>query len=127
MLVKAGLLYESEGKYGFLHLTFQEFLAAWYFSHSKNQNEILEHHHKNYWQETFKLFVNIGNAELFFEEVIDHLMEKDYWIHMNLWEDCLQEIVVENRKECIELRFAKKVIDVLYGLKYIWTIKEESI
>ncbi len=126
MVVKAGLLYESEGKYGFLHLTFQEFLAAWYFSHSKNQNEILIHHDKNYWQETFKLFVNIGNAELFFEEVVDNLIEKDYWKHMDLWEDCLKEIVVESRKESIELRFAKKVISVLSGIKYTRTKADEN-
>jgi len=126
MVVKAGLLYESEGKYGFLHLTFQEFLAAWYYAHSKNQNEILKHHDNDYWQETFKLFVNIGNSELFFEEVIDYLIEKNYWEQMNLWEDCLQEIVVENRKESIELRFAKKVSAVLAGIKYTRTKEDEN-
>jgi energy-coupling factor transporter ATP-binding protein EcfA2 len=126
MVVKAGLLYESEGKYGFLHHTFQEFMAAWFFAHGKNQNEILKHHHKNYWQETFKLFVNIGNAELFFEEVIDQLMEKDYWKHMDFWEDCLKEIVVENRKESIELRFAKKVMGVLSGIKYTKANEDEN-
>ncbi|MDQ1351240.1 MAG: hypothetical protein QG657_1542 [Acidobacteriota bacterium] len=32
MALKAGILYECEGKYGFLHFAFQEYLAARYFS-----------------------------------------------------------------------------------------------
>jgi hypothetical protein len=118
MVLKAGLLYESEGKYGFLHLTFQEYLAARYFANSKKQNEILEYRDKDYWKETFKLFVNIGNAELFFDEIIGHLMEKKYWEQIELWEDCMREIVVEGTRATIELKFAKKVISILSKLEY---------
>ncbi|MCK5057420.1 MAG: hypothetical protein KAT34_12230, partial [Candidatus Aminicenantes bacterium] len=117
MVLKAGLLYESEGKYGFLHLTFQEYLTAYYYSHSKNQNEILNHHDKDYWQETFKLFVNIGNAEVFFQEIIDDLIKKEYWKHISLWEDCLNEIVCDDTRETIELNFARKVIDIILKLE----------
>ncbi|NIM10936.1 MAG: NACHT domain-containing protein [Candidatus Aminicenantes bacterium] len=118
MVVKAGLLYESEGNYGFLHLTFQEFLAAWYFANSKNQNDILKHYNKDYWKETFKLLVNVGNAELFFEEVIEHLLSKKYWKHMNFWEDCLREIVIEEIHRIVELKFTEKVLDILFSLEY---------
>jgi hypothetical protein len=118
MVLKAGLLYESEGKIGFLHLTFQEYLAARYFANYKKQNQILNYWDKDYWQETFKLFINIGNAHLFFDEVIEYLLEKKYWKYMRFWENCLEEIVVEETKEAIELNFAGKVIEILLGLEY---------
>ncbi|UCH94328.1 MAG: NACHT domain-containing protein [Candidatus Aminicenantes bacterium] len=113
MVLKAGLLYESEGKYGFLHLTFQEFLAAWYFANRKVQVEILRYYDKDYWRETFKLFVNIGSAELFFDEIIEQLLKKKYWQQMRFWEECLLEVVVEGTRDTIELKFARKVIDIL--------------
>jgi len=58
-----------------LHLTFQEFLAAWYYAHIKNQNEILKHIIRITGGKPLS-FLNIGNAELFFEEVVDNLIEK---------------------------------------------------
>ena len=118
MVLKAGLLYESEGKYGFLHLTFQEYLAAWHFARGKDQNAILEFRDKDYWTETFKLFVNIANTHLFFAEIIANLMEKEYWRQMQLWDDCLRDIVVEKTQEEIELKFAKKVSDILPAIEY---------
>ena len=122
MVLKAGILYEAEGKTGFLHLTFQEYLAARYFAGNKNQNDILKYRYKDYWKETFKLFVNTGNAELLFEEVIENLIEKNYWKSMTLWDACLKEIVVETTKETLELKFAKKVIEIFRVLEY----KEEN-
>jgi len=118
MVLKAGLLYESEGKYGFLHLTFQEYLAALYFAGSKNQNNILKYHDRDYWKETFKLFVNIGNAEILFEEIIENLVSKKYWKQIRLWENCVEEIVVEGVKERIGIRFARKVIEILARLEF---------
>jgi hypothetical protein len=118
MVQKAGLLYESEGMYGFLHLTFQEYLAAWYFSKSKNQNDILQHWDKDYWRETFKLFVNIGNAELFFDKIKDGLLKKKYRKNMVFLEECIEEIVREETKKSIELRFGEKVADILLNLEY---------
>ncbi len=65
MILKTGLIYESEGNLGFIHQTFQEYLVAFYFIQQENQNEILEFFEKDYWAETFKLFVNIGNPKRF--------------------------------------------------------------
>lgn len=118
MVLKAGLLYESEGKIGFLHLTFQEYLAARYYAKSKDQNEILAYREKDYWTETFKLFVNIANAHLFFKEIIANLMKKEYWQQMNLWEDCLKEIVEEKTREEIEKEFAREILNILPRIEY---------
>jgi hypothetical protein len=122
MVLKAGLLYESEGKYGFLHLTFQEYLAAWHFAHSENQNEILEYKDKDYWTETFKLFVNIGNTRRFFKEISENLEEKRYWQQMQLWEDCLENIVMEETQKEIEIKLAKRILNLLPQIQY----KEEN-
>jgi DNA replication protein DnaC len=118
MVLKAGLLYESEGKYGFLHLTFQEFLAAWYFANRKGQDEILQYYDKDYWRETFKLFVNIGSAEVFFDEIIEQLLKKKYWQQIRFWGDCLREVVVEETRDIIELKFARKVVDILMMVEF---------
>ncbi|MCU0288792.1 MAG: NACHT domain-containing protein, partial [Acidobacteria bacterium] len=100
MTLKTGLLYESEGKYGFVYLTFQDYLAAWYYTRRINQNEILAFRDNEHWTETFKLFVNIGSSELFFAEIIKNLFEKEYWTSIKLWTDCLKELVNnENRNE----------------------------
>lgn len=122
MVLKAGLLYESEGKYGFLHLTFQEYLAAWHFAHSDNQNTILEYRDKDYWTEVFKLFVNIGNAWPLFNEIIENLEKNEYWRQMQLWDDCLEDMVMEDTQKEVEIKFAKKILDLLPGIEY----KEEN-
>jgi hypothetical protein len=111
MVLKAGLLYESADGYGFIIRAFQEYLAAWYFFCSENQNAILEHRAKDWWNEAFKLFVNIAHTRSFFNEIIDNLFdyEKDYWPYMPLWNDCLQDIVVEETRQEIELKLAGKI------------------
>ncbi|MCP5054074.1 MAG: NACHT domain-containing protein, partial [bacterium] len=122
MVLKAGLLYRSEGKYGFLHLTFQEYLAAWHFARSEDQNQILDHRDQDYWTETFKLFVNIANPRHFYNEIIHHLEEKGYWKQMQLWDDCLEGIVVEETQKEIEIKFAETILKVLPATPY----KEEN-
>jgi len=122
MVLKSGLLYHSEGKYGFLHLTFQEYLAAWYYARSDNPNDILQFRDKDYWTETFKLFVNIANPRPFYKEIIDNLKENRYWEQMQLWDDCLEGIVQEDVKNEIELNFAQKVLSILPLIDY----KEEN-
>jgi len=118
MVLKAGLLYESEGKYGFLHPTFQEYLSAWHFAHSDNQNTILEYRDKDYWTETFKLFVNIGNAWPLFNEIIENLETNEYWRQMQLWDDCLDDMVMEDTQKEVEIKFAKKILDILPKIEY---------
>ncbi len=116
MTVKAGLLYRSEGKFGFLHLTFQEYLTAYFFARSSNQNQILQYREQDYWQETFRLIVNIGNAHTLFQEIIELLVEKQYWTQMNLWEELLREIVEEKTKFDLEKKFAIRVLEILPNL-----------
>lgn len=118
MILKSGLLYESEGKYGFLHLTFQEYLAAWHFARGENQNAVLEYRDKDYWNETFKLLVNIGNPRQFFNEIIDNLEEKSYWQQMQSWDDCLDDVVVEKAREEMEIKSAQKILKILPGIEY---------
>jgi len=122
MVLKSGLLYESEGKYGFLHLTFQEYLAAWHFAGAENPNDILEYRDRDYWNETFKLFANIGNVRCFFNEIIDDLGKKEYWRQMQLWDSCLQDIAVEEKQAEIEVKFAGKIVSILPHIEY----KEEN-
>jgi hypothetical protein len=122
MVLKSGLLYESEGKYGFLHLTFQEYLAACYFAGEENPNDILEYRDRDYWNETFKLFANTGNVRHFFYEIIDNLEEKEYWRQMQLWDDCLQGTALEKKKGEIEVKFAEKILNILPKIEY----KEEN-
>lgn len=118
MVLKSGLLYESEGKYGFLHLTFQEYLTAYSFAQSNVPLNILEYRDRDYWKETIKLFVNLGNKQQFFEEIIQGLDEK-YWQQMDLWESCLRdEIIDENLKSNVEIRLAKKVCNILLELPF---------
>lgn len=122
MVLKAGLLYESEGKYGFLHLTFQEYLTAWYFAQGETPHDILKYRDKDYWIETYKLFVNIGNTRQFFNEIINNLLEKYYWKQMALWDECLEDIVVEDTQKEIEIKFAERILGILPNIEY----KEEE-
>ncbi len=118
MVLKAGLLYESEGKYGFLHLTFQEYLAAWHYARSSQPLDILQYRDLDYWQETIKLFVNLGNARQFFEAIIAGL-DKDYWKNMSLWDACLKdEMIDEGVQEEIEKQFAAKVCEILLEIPF---------
>jgi hypothetical protein len=113
MVVQAGLLYYSEAQFGFLHLSFQEYLTAIFFAKSGSQNDILEYCAMAYWQETIKLFINVGNVDQFFQEIDRHLIDKNYWKHMTLWEDCLGEISVEDTKEKNEKRLAETILKLL--------------
>lgn len=116
MDLKAGLLYKSGSKYGFLHLTFQEYLAARYFAHNgdqKNQDKILEYRDNEYWNGTFKLFVNMVDTRQFFHIVIDRFQKKDYWKQMRLWEDCLLNVEDEEMRNDIEIQSAGQVLKIL--------------
>lgn len=117
MLLKSGLLYKSEGNIGFFHLTFIEYLAACYYAKSENPNEILSHcDNTSYWSETFKLFTNIGNANSFYSEILDHFLSKNYYAQLPLWEKCLLDISVDELKTNIEQQLARKIALTLLDL-----------
>ncbi len=127
MVLKAGLLYESEGKFGFLHLTFQEYLAAYAFAHSSKPLEILDYRDKDYWTDTIKLFVNVGNKQQFFDEILAGLDEK-YWQNMNLWESCLRdEMIDEEIKNKFEIRFAQRVAEILLQIPFEESEEEKIV
>jgi predicted NACHT family NTPase len=53
----SGLLVESEsGRYGFSHLTFQEYLTAVHMIESRLEKELIEHVNETWWRETIRLF-----------------------------------------------------------------------
>jgi len=114
---KRNIIYDSEGNYGFIHLTFQEYLAASYLAglpENKLQEEIAKHAHNSFWNETFKLLVGIlPNPKPLFNHIILNLINNEYWKQMSLWEDCLQEVSEESIKHKIEIQFAEKVIHIL--------------
>lgn len=116
---KAGILIESEGSYEFLHLTFQEYLTAFYYSNSEKPLEIIKFADNSYWHEPIKLFVNIGNAHQFFKQIIQNLEKEFYWQNLRLWEVCLsKEITVTKTKEDIEKSFANKIITLLQQIPF---------
>lgn len=125
MMLKAGLLYKSEGQYGFLHLTFQEYLAAWNFSKRDIPEEILEYRDQDYWTETFKLFVNISNTRRFFNTVLEGLETENYWQQMSLWENCLRDIAIEDTQQEMELKFAGHILKRLPQLGRTETDEEK--
>lgn len=128
MTQKTGLLYESKDKYGFSHITFQEYLTARYFAREKRPKDILEYRNKDYFGEIFKLYANIAchnHIYEFFNTIIINLEKKEYWRQLSLWEDYLLNVPDkdlqnedENTKYKIEMQFAKQVLKLLRQLPY---------
>jgi hypothetical protein len=128
MTQKTGLLYESKDKYGFSHVTFQEYLAARYFAREKRPKDILEYRNKDYFGEIFKLYANIAchdHIYEFFNTIINNLEKKEYWKQLSLWEDYLLNVPDknpqnedENTRYKIEVQFAKQVLNLLHQLSY---------
>jgi len=111
---EAGILVESEGVFEFLHLTFQEYLAALYYSNSGTPLDILKYANQSYWLEPIKLFVNIGNTHTLFDHVIDNIHKLDYINNLYLWEYCLhQEITIESTRINIGRKYSKAIIELL--------------
>ena len=121
VLLNTGLLYESNNKYGFLHDTFQEFLAAWHFARVGNHDNFLEYRGKENWPEILKLFINIADNDTikqFFNEIILHLEDETYWKQLNLWEDCLLDITDSELHDYLELQFARRVLEILRNTEF---------
>jgi len=119
---RAGILVESEGTYEFLHLTFQEYLTAYYYSQLKKPElifEQLESEHSAFWTEPIKLLINLGNAQQLFGHIINQLDQEVYWKQMNLWEDCLsKELTIKTQQEKIEKQFASKILEIFTQLPF---------
>ena len=113
MVLKAGILYRSEGGYGFLHLTFQEYLTALYYAKQRDQTEILAYRKRDYWENTFRLFANVGHIQQLFEEVSAGLVKKKYCHQMTLWEEMLREVTVEKLQSDLEKELAAKCFEEL--------------
>lgn len=108
MLLKSGLLYVSEGKLGFLHLTFQEYLTARYFAQSDNQNDIIEYIEKDFWIETIRLFINVGNAATFFNQMFK-LVKQGKYKNLNFLLELANEVTVEENKN----KFVNYILNLL--------------
>jgi len=53
----SGLLVEFEsGRYGFSHLTFQEYLTALHIIEAQLENKLIEHVNETWWRETIRLY-----------------------------------------------------------------------
>lgn len=115
MLLKAGVLFESQGKFRFLYLFSLQYLTAYYFATNKNQNTILQYRFDENWKEIFLLFVNMGSARDFFAEITQNLFDfrQSYWLNISLWVDCLDALVNESQKESYQAILVKDILDFM--------------
>lgn len=123
MVLRAGVLHESEGKFRFSYNVFREYLAAYYFARSAEPHDILRYRGEEGWEEVFRLFVNIGGSLPFFKPVIKELFvhETGYWLHLPLWKSCIDAVVVESDKKELTERFAGKIIEFMMPeQKKVW-------
>ena len=58
------------------------------------------------------------NIRELFDIIIENLEKKAYWNHISLWQECLLKIADESVRNEIEIRFAKKVLDILQRAPY---------
>jgi hypothetical protein len=121
IVLKTGLLYKVQDRYGFTHVTFQELLAAWHFAKFSDYPQLLEFRNNENWAEVYKFFVNISEGNItrqFFNEIIQGLVEKQYWPRMLIWTNCLVNIADEKLQNDIEIQFARQIFIVLSKVKY---------
>lgn len=121
IVLKTGLLYKVHGSYGFTHVTFQQYLVAWHFAAFSDYIQLLEFRNDDSWADVFKFFVNMSEENVtrqFFNEIIQGLVEKEYWRQMLIWTNCLLYISDENLQNDIEIQFARQVIHLLSCVKY---------
>jgi predicted NACHT family NTPase len=86
----AGLLFErGPGQFGFLHSTFQEYLAARYLADSKNRWKLARRHlHEARWREVILLTAGIlgeDEAKTFLEVISETRDEYHDFLHHNLF------------------------------------------
>jgi hypothetical protein len=113
LVLKSGIFYGSEGKYGFSHLTFQEYLTAKYFTLKGDIQKLLSYAKNSFWNETFLLFINmVQKQHEFFEIIRIGLIDKNYWKSLNLWEASLNELIDEEIKKDEEIKFAKTILNI---------------
>ncbi len=88
----------NPGKCGFLHLTFQEYLAAWYAVQEGLADELVEKLGKSWWREVILLALGMGSRNFsnsFFSAVLNSDMISE---HEELIGFCLEEaqyVVIE--------------------------------
>jgi len=117
LVKKAGFLYESEDRFGFVSSMFHRYFAARYFIQSPVKNDILKISYKKGWNEVIGFYLDNADVIEFLNGISRDLFEKNYWKDMDTWEYCLARIKDESTRSELEYSFAQKILSHLKSLE----------
>lgn len=120
-----GLLQCYEGRYSFIHLSFQEFFVAQATVEGKyfNESNLLDYSNISMWEETFKLYAGLLENEKRKEKYLTLLSEKNLSLALRVATNCghigtkvLKDIIVHTSTND-KLRMIEEIKDSLTMLR----------
>jgi predicted NACHT family NTPase len=91
----------ENGRYGFSHLTFQEYLTALHLIESQLEIILIEHVNETWWRETIRLYCAQTDAS----SVISECLRSKTTASLSLAIECLREAMEVSLKVRQEYRF----------------------